>query len=189
MKIKQIAVFAAMAMFAMTAWSGEEVKHKMAIAIVQSDGDHEMLIEIDGADIELQNMQIGENRSIVDDDGRSILVTREEKGFTFNIDGKIVEMPDFMNHEEGNVWISDDDHMTDVVVDVQMLHGSMAAKSMMDSETVMIISGKEIDASTQGVIRTALQTAGHQSVEFVGGGEDGGPHGVHVVRKVVELTD
>ena len=187
--MKQIAVFATMAMFAMSAWSGEEVKHKMAIAIVDSDGGDEMLIELDGADIDLQNMQVGENRSIVDDTGRSILVTRQEKGFTFNIDGKTIEMPAFMNHEEGNVWISDDDHITDIEVDVQMLHGSMAAKSMMDSETVMIISGKEIDASTQDVIRMALQTAGHESVEFVGGGEDGGPHGVHVVRKVVEVTD
>ena len=187
--MKQIAVFATMAMFAMSAWSGEEVKHKMAIAIVDSDGGDEMLIELDGADIDLHNMQVGENRSIVDETGRSILVTRQEKGFTFNIDGKTIEMPAFMNHEEGNVWISDDDHMKNIEVDVQMLHGGMAAGSMMDSETVMIISGKEIDASTQDVIRMALQTAGHESVEFVGGGEDGGPHGVHVVRKVVELTD
>jgi hypothetical protein len=189
MKIKQIAVFAAMAMFAMSAWSGEEVEHKMSIAIIESDSDSEILIELDGADIDLQNMQIGENRSIVDDDGRSILVTREEKGFTFNVDGKIVEMPDFLHNEEGNVWISGDDHMKNITVDVQMLHGDMAARSMMDSETVMIVSGKEIDASTQDVIRVALQTAGHESVEFIGGGDEDGPHGVHVVRKVVELTD
>jgi len=189
MKIKQIAVFVAMALFAVAASSGEEVRHKMAIAVVESDGDNEMLIELDGADIDLHNMQVGENRSIVDDNGRSILVTREEEGFSFNIDGKTIEMPALMNHEEGNVWISDDDHMKNITVDVQMLHGDMAAGSMMDSETVMIISGKEIDASTQDVIRVALQTAGHESVEFIGGGEERGPHGVHVVRKVVEVAD
>lgn len=189
MKIKQIAVFVAMALFAVAAWSGEEVKHKMAIAIVESDGDNEIVIELEGADIDLHNMQVGENRSIVDDNGRSILVTREEKGFTFNIDGKNIEMPAFMNHEEGYVWISDDDHMKNIEVDVQMLHGDMAARSMMDSETVMIISGKAIDASTQDVIRMALQTAGHESVEFIGHGGEGGPHGVHVVRQFVKVAE
>jgi hypothetical protein len=189
MRIKQIAVFTAMALFAVAAWSGEEVRHKMAIAIVESDGDNETIIELEGADLDFHGMQVGENRSIVDDDGRSILVTRGEEGFTLNVDGKTIEMPAFMSHEASTVWVSNDDHMKNIEVDVQMLHEGMASKSMMDDETVMIISGKEIDASTQGVIRTALETAGHQKVEFVGGGSEDSPHGVHVVRKVVKVAE
>ena len=177
-----------MGLFMAAAWAGEDVHETMAIAIVESDGDNEMLIEFDGADIDLQGMQVGENRSFVDENGRSILVTRGENGMTFNVDGKVIEMPAIMAHEEGNMWVSEGHQIRDIDVDVQVLHKGMASKTMMDSENVVIISGKEIDAATQDVIRTALESAGHPGVEFIGGGGDGGPHGVHMVRKVVEVT-
>jgi hypothetical protein len=50
----------------------------------------------------------------------------------------------------------------------------------------MIFSGKTIDEATQQIIRTALESAGHDNVHFAGG-DDGGPHRVHVVKKFVEV--
>jgi len=87
-----------------------------------------------------------------------------------------------------------DEFAPDVYVDVRVMHkgmgmhAGMAPHAMMEDEGVMIISGKEIDAATQQVIRTALESAGHDSVHFAGGGE-GGLHQVRIIEKVVEVTD
>ena len=93
-------------------------------------------------------------------------------------DGKTIELPVFDGHGDGNIWASKVDHVEDI--DVRVMH---------DAEGVMIFSGKEIDEATQQIIRTALESAGHENVQFAGG-DDGGPHGVHVVRKVeVQVTE
>ncbi len=74
-------------------------------------------------------------------------------------------------------------------VDVHMMHHGDAPNVMietMDGEGVMIFSGKEIDDATQRIIRTALESAGHENVHFAGG-DGNAPHGVHVVKKVIEI--
>jgi len=164
MRIKQLTMLAIIGLFATTVWSGEEMHHTMKIAIIDDDGNSETRIELDGDDLgfNLHEMQVGENRSIVDKDGRSILVTRGEDSFSFEVDGKTIDMPLFDGHEGGNVWVG--------------------------LEGVMIVSEKEIDEATQQVIRTALESAGHENVHFAGGHE-GGPHQVHVIKKVVEVSD
>ncbi len=171
MRIKQLTMLAVIGLFATAVWSGEEMHHTMKIAIVEADGDSEIRIELDSDDLgfNLHEMQVGENRSIVDKEGRSILITRGEDNFTFDVDGKTIEMPLFDGHD-GRV----------------MHHGS--GPMAMGLEGVMIVSEKEIDEATQQIIRTALESAGHEKVHFAGGHE-GGPHRVHVIRKVVEVSD
>ena len=51
----------------------------------------------------------------------------------------------------------------------------------------MIFSSKEIDAATQQVIRTALESAGHSDVSFAGSDEDGSHH-VRIIKKVIQET-
>jgi len=172
MKFKQLAVFVVIGLFATTVWSGEKAHHEIKIAIIESDGDGEMRIELDSDDLgfNLQDMQIGENRSIVDKEGRSILVTRGEDNFTFEVDGKTIDIL-----------------APDVDVDVHVMHDGMAPMAM-GMEGVMIVSEKEIDEATQQIIRTALESAGHENVHFAGGHE-GGPHQVHVIKKVVKVSD
>ena len=173
MRVKQLTMLAVIGLFATTVWSGEEMHHTMKIAIVEADGDSETRIELNSDDLgfSLHEMQVGEYRSIVDKEGRSILVTRGEENFTFEVDGKTIEMPVFGGHD----------------VDVRVMHDGMAPMAM-GMEGVMIVSEKEIDEATQQIIRTALESAGHENVQFAGGHE-GGPHRVHVIRKVVEVTD
>ena len=189
MKIKQLAVFVVIGLFATTVWSGEKAHHEMKIAIVELDGDDEIRIELDSDELgfNLHDMQVGENRSIVDKEGRSILVTRGEENFTFEVDGKTIDMPAFDGHDGANVWVSKGDFTSDVDVDVRVMHDGMAPMAM-GMEGVMIVSEKEIDEATQQIIRTALESAGHEKVHFAGGHE-GGPHQVHVIKKVVEVSD
>ena len=191
MNAKQIATLLATALFATAAYSGEKEHHKMEIKVITDDGDGATHLTLDSDDLgfNLHDLEVGENRSIVDKEGRAILVTRNEKGFTFDVDGKTIEMPAFGGHDGAKVWVSKGGMAPHADIDVHVMHDGEAPNVMiekMNAEGVMIFSGKEIDEATQQIIRIALESAGHENVHFAGG-EDGGPHGVHVVKKVVEI--
>lgn len=189
MKFKQIAVLFATVLFAAAAYSGDKHHAKMEIKVIAEHGDGEtrIVIDSDDLDFDLHDMQIGENHSIVDKEGRSILVTRVEDGLTFEVDGKMIEVPLFGGHDGMHVWAAaaDVDHVSDI--DVHVMRVGMTADAMaMDG--VMIFSGKEIDEATQQVIRVALESAGHANVRFAGG-DDGGPHHVRVIKKLHEISE
>jgi hypothetical protein len=188
MNAKQFSTLLATVLFATAAYSGEKDHHKMEIRVIADNGDGETHLTLDSDDLgfNLHDMEVGENRSIVDKEGRSILVTRGEESFSFDIDGKTIEMPAFDGHNRGNVWISKGDMAPHADIDVRVMHDGMAPNVMFDEEGVMIFSGKEIDEATRQIIRTALESTGHANVHFAGG-DEGAPHGVHVVKKVVEV--
>lgn len=179
MNTRQIALLLATALFAATAYAGDNEHHKMRIEVVSDDGDGETRLTLDSDKLgfKLRDMQLGENRSVVDEEGRTVLITRLEDGYAFDVDGKTINMPLPGNHGE---------HHKNV--DVRVMHDGMPHKAMMDGEGVVIISGKEIDAATQEVIRNALTAAGHEEVHFADG-HKGGPHQVRVVKEVVEVEE
>ena len=185
MNAKQTATLLATFLFATAAYAGEMEHHKMEIQVIADDGDGETHLTLDSDDLgfSLEDMQVGENRSITDKAGRPVLITRTDDGYSFDVDGKTIDMPAFgkhRDHGDANVWISKGDmapydrHAPNVMIE------------KMDGEGVMIFSGKEIDDATQQIIRTALESTGHENVHFAGGDGDA-PHGVHVVKKVVEI--
>lgn len=190
MTAKQIATLLATVLFAASVYAGEKGHHKMEIKVISDDGDGEthLVLDSDDMDFNLHDMQVGENRSIVDKEGRSILVTRGEEGFSFDVDGKTIDLPLLEGHDGGNVWVSKGDHGQDVDVRVMRMgnHRGKGPHPMMDDEGVVIFSGKEIDEATQQIIRTALESAGHENIHFAGG-DNGGPHGLHMIEKVVEV--
>jgi hypothetical protein len=197
MKAKQIATMLATVLFAAMAYAGDTEQHKMKIELISDDGGDATHLTLDSADLgfNLHDLEVGENRSVVDKEGRPILITRNEKGFSFDVDGKTIDMPALDGaHGESNVWVMKGDHGDNIDIDVEMLHeagsgGHTMATKVFGAEGVMIISEKEIDEATQSVIRMALESAGHEGVHFAGGHGDGGPHKVHVVKKVVEVTE
>ena len=184
MNAKQTATLLATILFATAAYSGEKEHHKMEIMLVADDGATHLMLDSDDLGFNLQDMQVGENRSIIDKDGRSILVTRTEENFSFDVDGKTIEMPVFAGHGNGSIWASKVDHAENISVSV--MHDGMPPNVSFEAEGVMIFSGKAIDEATQQIIRTALESAGHENVRFAGG-DEGGPHGMHVVSGVVEM--
>ncbi len=136
---------------------------------------------------DLHGMQEGENRSIVDESGRNILVTREADGFTLNIDGEIVEMPALFGGHHGMVWAEDGD---EVDVNVHVMHRARIANmdGMHDFDDTMIISRKPIDDATQQQIKLLLESAGYGSeVNFI---DREAAHGEQVfIKRIVETVE
>ncbi len=132
---------------------------------------------------ELHGMQEGENRSIVDESGRNILITREADGFTLNIDGEIIELPMLFGGYHSMVWAEDGDEV-DVNVHV-MRRAQFAGRHGMDG--TMIVSPKPIDDDTQQQIKLLLESAGYESeVNFI---DREAAHGEQVIIKKFTMTD
>jgi hypothetical protein len=194
MTIKQITAFTATLLFATVVFAGEDHHAKVEIKVISDDGDGNthLVLDSDDMNFNLHDMQIGENQSIVDKEGRAVLITRKEDGFEFQVDGKTIDMPDFTAPDASGVVVGDFEFATEADVDVRVIRnhtgGPSAPHAMAGMDGVMIISGKEIDEGTQQIIRTALKSAGHESVNFADG-HGGGLHQVKVVSKVIEVSD
>lgn len=108
MTFKQFAVFVVMGLFATTVWSGEESHQKIEIKVISDDGGDRthLVLDSDELGFNLHDMQLGENQSVVDKEGRAVLITRTEDGFTFEVDGKTIEMPAFDGLHERKVWVN-----------------------------------------------------------------------------------
>jgi len=186
--LKMVLTVAALGMVSL-ALAGEESKTKIAIEVIGDggDGDVHIAFNSDDSDFNLHEMQEGENRSIVDESGRTILVTRKADGFTFEVDGKTIEMPLFDGEHHGAVFIGGEHAET---VDVQVI-GDATWVSDDDMPGTMIMSAKPIDEATQQAIESLLQSAGHgDKVHFVDhDGPHAGPHQVKVIKKKVEITE
>lgn len=185
MKFKQVAMLAAALLFAATAYSGDKSHHKIEIKVATDKGNGERVVSLDSdaLDFDMHEMQVGENRSVVDKNGTPVLITRTEKGFTLDVEGETIELPSFDRHpaELAHVKAARHfkiDHGSDVDVRVEA----------MESEGVLIFSGKEIDEATQQIIRSALESAGHSNVRFAGGDDDG-PHQVRVIKEIHEVHE
>ena len=135
---------------------------------------------------DLHGMQEGENRSIIDESGRNILITREANGFTLNIDGEIIELPMLLGGYHAMAWSEDGD---EVDVNVHVMHRARIANmdGMHDLDDTMIISRKPIDDATQQQIKLLLESAGYGSdVNFI---DREAAHGEQVIIKKFTKTD
>lgn len=172
--------------FANLAFAGPPRHEETKVVIVNDDGAGETRIELDSQAMgfDLHGMQVGENRSVVDKQGRNVLITREENGFRFDVDGESVTMP-LLNESHGNtVWVrksADGTDDVDVHV-VREMHGG--PRRMHDGprrpmKGTRIISEQPIDAATQAEIEALLESAGHSGeVRFI----DRSTHDGKIVR-------
>lgn len=95
-------------------------ERRVKVEVITDDGAHDPVhVQIDSDDLEfnLHDMQEGENQAIVDEQGRTILVTREADGFTFNVDGKEITMP-MLHEEHGTMVMMHGEHDKNVEVEV-----------------------------------------------------------------------
>ena len=142
-------------------------KSHTSIAIVVDDGDENVRIELDSDQMgfDLHDMQVGENRSVVDKDGRTILVTRNADGFSFDVDGKSIDVPIAHSEHATADVIVHSDHSEVVDVQVMSSPGGMTVDAL---DTTMVLTAKPVDAATQQAIRSLLESSGHTgSVHFV----------------------
>ena len=184
----QIALFIVAATMLATATIAGEKAHKKFEVIIDdgSTGSATHLsLDSDEMGFELHDLQEGETRSIVNESGQSILITREADGYKINVDGKTIELPDFDGPHEA-MWLGDGDS-TDV--NVHVIHDARFV-TQGSSEGVTIISAEPIDDVTRESIKSLLLSSGHSDeVNFIDGGDSkGGMHKIKIVRKETEKT-
>ena len=187
MKTLKILAWAVTLIFSAAAADVEE-KRVMKIVVAGDSSDDRTAFHwsSDDSNFDMQSMQLGETHSIVDESGRSVLITREAEGFKIDVDGETIVVPDFDLHAPHMAFVGGSDFSTDV--DVEIL-GGYSMMSSHDSSGVTIISGEALDASTKESIKAVLQSAGRDDeVIFIdGSGAADGKH-VRVIRKNIEIA-
>ena len=179
MNILKATFVVASLMLAAVTVADENIEMKIKIDIDDDSGGEPVFLSLDSETMgfALHDMQVGEIQSVVDETGRSILITREADGIKFEVDGKTINMP-LLDTEHEAIWI-DDGNFEDIDVQVHRIGGFVGHE---DSDGIVIISGKTIDGATQEGIRSMLLSTGHEGgVEFIDGGEMGG--GMH--KKII----
>jgi len=179
MKFRKYALLLVSITLAGVAFAGHAEKHKMVIAVEDDADGEEMRVELSSEDLgfRLQDLQVGESRAVVDSEGRNILITRQDDGFEFDIDGKKISVPAFhgRQHREHAVMVHP--------LDGAPMHGP---------HSITVLSGEPVDEVTQQKITSLLEAAGHTSgVRFIDhkSAKDG-PHRIKIVEKRVEkVTD
>ena len=110
MTIRTIAVFLWACLIATAAIAGEEHRTQIKIA-VDGDGEDHQFIEFDSqnSDVDLQNLAVGESKTLTDTGGEEVTVTRTDNGLEFNVGGETIEidhMPGGMHGEHDvNIYI------------------------------------------------------------------------------------
>lgn len=147
-------------------------RHELRVAIDDGTPHGQVFVNLGGGEsgIDIGDMQVGETRSIVDDSGKTVLVTRTEKGYDLNVDGKDIELPNVMDMaaaHDGEIEFAEEFLMHDGAA---MGHEVFVMKGVPSDgpAPVTIISEKAIDSATRDAIRSLLVSAGHSDqVEFI----------------------
>ena len=145
---------------------------KMEIKVMRDDGAG--VVEFNSADLDfdLFAMQVGENRSVVDKDGQTMLITRTADGFDLEAGGDTIKIPD-----PGKIHSADDIGHN---VDVDVRHKKVMVHDA-DEADAIIMTREAIDEETQKKIQSLLESAGVDGdVRFV----DGIGKEQHVIKDV-----
>ena len=176
MRLNTLTILITSVLLAAVALAGEE--HEMKIEIAVDDGASAptvIRLDSDAMGFKLHELQEGESRSVVDDTGQSVLVTRMADGFVFDVDGKKIKVPGM--HDDHMAYVSvDADRDSDMDIDVRVMK-RIEVKGDANSDDVTIISGKTLDDSTKEAIRSVLISAGHAGKTlFLDGSQLHGDH-------------
>lgn len=166
-------------LLALGAAHADEVEKRVEMKMVVTGDDHQTItFDSNAAGFEPSDLAVGETRTIPNDSGRAITMTRTESGLQIDVDGKTIELPDVGAHGEHMMMVDAMDVDVDVThtgtmalpVDVEVL-GSHAIRAH-GPEGVTIISEEPLDASVRESIRSVLISAGiDKEVSFIDGSE------------------
>lgn len=187
-------ILAASLLFTIPARAGESnAMWESRVVIAEHDGaDGEPIrIDLSGEELgfDLQDLQFGESRSVVDSSGRNILITRTETGYDFAVDGRTISMPAFEHHAELVQIVDPSQGEFDVEVSSGMAFTAAGPAG------ITIISPAPLDENTQASIRSVLQAAGHvDTVTFVDQStmppiHSAGAHAIKVIKTDVQVSE
>jgi len=199
MKLIQLSALAVLMAFGVA--SAQDVEKKMELkVVVAGDGagdGHEVHWVSDDAGLE--DLAIGESKTITGESGREVVVTKTEDGMQFEVEGETVMVPDMGAHGTHMAFVDAEGGHGDIDVRVMKMdgmHQDIDIEVMGDATHMMrahhpdgvtIISGTPLDDSVKDSIRSVLISAGNnEEVTFVDSSAEG--HQVKVIKKRVEIT-
>jgi len=199
MKLIQLAALAALMAFGVA--SAQEVEKKMELkVVVAGDGvgnEHAVHWVSDGAGLE--DLAVGESKTIAGESGREVVVTKTEDGMQFEIDGETVVMPDMGAHGTHMAFVDAEGGHGDIDVrvmkmdgmhediDIEMMGDGAHMMQAHHPDGVTIISGTPLDDSVRDSIRSVLISAGNnEEVTFVDSSVES--RQIKIIRKHVETT-
>jgi hypothetical protein len=197
---RTLTVFLWCFLIATAAVAGEESKMKIEVA-VSGDGEEHKTFEWHGDSSEIDDLEVGESKTIIDDDGNEVTMTRTEDGLEIEVDGKHIELMhmggdvdvDVMHDKGANVVIHAEHDSEDVTIEK---HKRVKIIGSHDSDGVTIISSDKIDEETRARLEEVLKDAGTDgTVIFIDGSESGGDEQaqskreVRVIKKEVDVTN
>jgi len=200
MKILNLAAIAVLMAFGTAAAQDVEKKMKFKIVVDGDDSDQPSVVSWSSDGEDLENLAVGESRTLDSGTGNQVIVTRSESGMEFNVNGETVVVPDMGQHGTTMAFVNADGvHEVhgdidvevmafegDETVDVKVIGGGAHAVRGHPAEGVTIISDTPLDDSVRESIRSVLISAGHDDeVRFIDGSEDG--NHVRVIKKRVEI--
>jgi len=178
-------------------------KRETHVKILTDDADG--VFEWHSSDADFSDLEVGESKTIMGEDGKEVTVTRTADGLEFDVDGKKIQLMEFIDDGE-------------VTVDIDVIHGDGAEHVIRkigkdgevivekskrvkiikadDTADVTIISSDAIDEETRARIQAVLKDAGKDGeILFIDGSELGsdaqahGEHDVRIIKKKVEKTN
>ena len=203
MNLRAFTVFFWGCLIATAAVAGE--KHETHFKILTDDADGVFEWHSTDPNADFSDLEVGESKTITGDDGKEVTVTRTEEGLEFDVDGKKIQLLEFI--DEGGVTVD-----IDVLHDGEKKHivrkihedGDVVVEKSKrvkiiktdDAADVTIISSDAIDKETRARIEAALKDAGKDGeILFIDGSELGsdaqahGEHDVRIIEKKVEKTN
>ncbi len=167
------------------ALAGGDKSEKIRIEIDDDSGAAPLTLNLDSKAMgfSLSDIGEGESRSYVDADGRNILITRAEKGYKLNVDGRELDLPVFPHVG----FAAAGQHPIAIDMLEGQHHAMVMAEEFGDIEVDMdpgftVIPGRTLDDTTKQAIRDALAAAGiSDEIRFI----DVDSKGPHVVMKRV----
>ena len=106
-----IIIFFALMLSAATLAS--EKQRRIQLRVDAQEGHHSDIqsfrFDSDEAGFDLEELQLGESRAYVDENGNNLFVVRTEDGFDFDLNGRKISLPDFTSGDVDMMFISDGD--------------------------------------------------------------------------------
>ncbi len=177
-------------LIATAAVAGEEHKMKVKVVTDSGDGSEPRVVEWHDDGTTIDDLEVGESKTITDDHGNEITLTRTEKGLEVEVEGENIELPH--DKHANMVFIGDGDTEDVIIKEHKMIK---VVKADHDAG-VTIISKDEIDDETRAKIEKLLKESGKDvEVMFIDGselhGEDhaGSRREVRVIKKKSDATN